>query len=72
MKRKHILSLFGKYKNISNLNSDHKAVNLANVLSCFDVALHLKSKKGGNDQESIKSSTTPNQGYHKGKWQKHN
>ena len=31
-----------------------------------------ESKKGGKDQESIKSSTTPDPGYHMGKWQKHN
>ena len=29
-------------------------------------------KKGGKDQESIQSSTTPDLGYHVGKWQKHN
>ena len=27
-----------------------------------------KSKKGGKDQESIQSSTTPDPGYHMGKW----
>ena len=27
----------------------------------------LKSKKDSNDQESIQSSTTPDQGYHMGK-----
>ena len=26
-------------------------------------------KKGGKDQESIQSSTTPDPGYHMGKWQ---
>ena len=31
-----------------------------------------KSKKGGKDQESIQSSTTPDPGYYMGKWQKHN
>ena len=30
------------------------------------------SKNGGKDQESIQSSTTPDLGYHMGKWQKHN
>ena len=28
---------------------------------------HHQSKKGGKDQESIQSSTTPNTGYHIGK-----
>ena len=28
-----------------------------------------ESKKVGKDQESIQSSTTPDQGYHMGKWQ---
>ena len=28
-----------------------------------------KSKKDGKDQESIQSSTTPDSGYHVGKWQ---
>ena len=32
----------------------------------------LKSKKGGKDQESKQSSTTPDPGYHMGKRQKHN
>ena len=31
----------------------------------------MKSKKGGKDQESIQSSTTPDPEYHMGKWQKH-
>ena len=31
---------------------------------------HIKSKKNGKDQESIQSSTTPDQGYHIGKCQK--
>ena len=31
-----------------------------------------KSKKDGKDQESIQLSTTPDPGYHMGKWQKHN
>ena len=31
-----------------------------------------KSKKGGKDEESIQSSTTPDPGYHMGKWQTHN
>ena len=30
------------------------------------------SKKGGKDQESIQSSTTPDPGHHMRKWQKHN
>ena len=35
-------------------------------------ALLLESKKGGKDQESIKSSTTPDPFQHMGKWQKYN
>ena len=31
-----------------------------------------KINKGGNDQESIQSSYTPDLGYHMGKWQKYN
>ena len=31
----------------------------------------MRSKKGGKDQESIQSSTTPDPEYHTGKWQKH-
>ena len=32
----------------------------------------LHSKKEDKDQESIQSSTTPDPGYHMGKWQNHN
>ena len=34
--------------------------------------LQKKSKKGGKDQESIQSSTTPDIGYHIRKYKKHN
>ena len=33
---------------------------------------YQKSKKGGKDQQSIQSSTTPDPGYHMEKRQKHN
>ena len=29
----------------------------------------MRIKKGGKDQESIQSRTTPDPGYHMGKWQ---
>ena len=32
----------------------------------------IESKKDGKDQESIQSSTTPDPGYHMGKWHNHN
>ena len=32
----------------------------------------ILSKKSGKDQESMQSSTTPDPGYHMGKWQKRN
>ena len=31
--------------------------------------LRNQSEKGGKDQESVQSSTTPDPGYHMGKWQ---
>ena len=31
--------------------------------------MQLKIKKGGKYQESVQSSTTPDPGYHMGKWQ---
>ena len=37
-----------------------------------DDQLARKSKKEAKDQESIQSSTTPDPGYHVGKWQTHN
>ena len=40
-------------------------------LFCFQY-LQDQSRKGGKDQESIQSSTTPDPGYHMEKWQKHN
>ena len=36
------------------------------VVSCIN-----ESKKGGNYHKSIQSSTTPDLGYHMGKWPKH-
>ena len=36
------------------------------------VSCNNESKKGGKDQESIQSSTTPDPGYHMGNRQKHN
>ena len=35
------------------------------------VSCNNEGKKGGKDQESIQSSTTPDQAYHMGMWQKH-
>ena len=35
-----------------------------------DIRSIYKNKKGGKVQESIQSSTTPDPGYHIGKWQK--
>ena len=40
---------------------------LASVSSPVYVDNHGLSKKGGKDQESIQSSTTPDPGYHMGK-----
>ena len=42
------------------------------VYSSILMIHNIKSKKGGEDQESIQSSTTPDPGYHMEKWQKHN
>ena len=36
------------------------------------VIVYIQSKKNGEDQETIQSSTTPNPGYHMGKYQKYN
>ena len=36
------------------------------------IKMLYKSKKDGKDQESIQSSTTPDPGYHMGKWQQLN
>ena len=33
--------------------------------------MYVESKEEGKDQKSIQSSTTPDQGYHLEKWQKH-
>ena len=38
----------------------------------FIIVVFIKSKKEGKDQKSIQSSTTPDQGQHNGKEQKHN
>ena len=44
-------------------------------IEIFKLARNMKvakSKKGDKDQELIQSSTTPDPGYHMGKWQKYN
>ena len=38
---------------------------------CQSAAFIVQCKKGGKDQESIQSSTTPDPGYHMERWQKH-
>ena len=38
----------------------------------LSVDFYFKSKKNENYQESTQSSTTPDPGYHMGKWQNHN
>ena len=50
------------------------AWNVCFVLGKYNEGLHIgmyKSKKFGKDKESIQSSTTPDQRFHMGKWQKH-
>ena len=36
-------------------------------IECRGIACPIESKKGGKDQESVQSSTTPEPGYHMGK-----
>ena len=43
--------------------------NVQSLLHTLDI---IESKKDDKDQESNQSSTTPEPGYHMGKWQKHN
>ena len=42
-------------------------IRINGFVFCDDVVHKLESKKGGKDQETIQSSTTPDPGYHMGK-----
>ena len=42
------------------------------ILSFLKYCMYYKSKRGGEDHDSIQSDTKPDPGYHMGKWQKHN
>ena len=47
----------------------------SNIVADMDTeegkATFIQNKKGGKDREPIESSTTPDPGYHKGKWKKY-
>ena len=49
-------------------------INIAQMprLVCAFIVCIQQSKKDGKDKESIQSSSTPDTGYHIGKWQKNN
>ena len=51
-------------------NKDTDCAVSAFAIQLLEKCLHFQSKKGGKDQESIQSSTTPVPGYHMGKWHK--
>ena len=47
-------------------------IGIRNFWTTGVVSCNNESKKGGKNQESIQSSTSPDLGYHLGKWQKCN
>ena len=62
--------LFPYMQIIENISLKHNTVNknIMNILLCYTSEMKpLQSKKGGNNQEWIQSSTTPDPRYHIGK-----